>query len=302
MGRGFDNEWASLKTGSITSSSYHPGGSLGEGRRFNPEGYRSIIDQIHLHHRLEHPGLHAYPGCPELADELVVNLPCPGDRRGPGEIGPSPFFAFAVQGELAHQKGLTFGFGAIRQIFERMVQLPRFIIEDPEVFDFLNHPCNLGIAIVWADPDKNNQATANFSGDPAIDTDLGPGNPLEKNTHGRWVRSGSGFEVGFPNGIKEVDSQGGGLQPNNPVGDPPGNAIGVARPQFPHLVTDLESGFSPDHDATLFVGVAVKFHNSPILKFHFGDVDVFARGGESPDPGEKRQLMKVVPFGKKAAH
>jgi hypothetical protein len=50
------------------------------------------------------------------------------------------------------------------------------------------------------------------------------------------------------------------------------------------------------------MGVTVEFHDSPIIKFDFGDVDMFARGGECPNPGEKHQFVKVIPFGKIAAH
>jgi len=137
--------------------------------------------------------LDANPGGPKLFNESVVHFPGLGDRRGSGKIGPSSFFAFTIKGELTYQKclslgGMAYGIGFLGQILEGVIEPSRRIIKNPKVFDFIDHPQDLGIAIVWANPDENHQAAPDFSRDLVIDPDFCPGNPLKQNAHGN--RSG----------------------------------------------------------------------------------------------------------------
>src|SRR3954453_4680214 len=99
-----------------------------------PEGHRTIVDELHVHHRAEFSGLYLRPGLAELLDEAIVQRYRDFRPRGSDEARPPPLPRVTVQRELGDHEQRP------AHVREREVHLVVGIREEPEADDLFRHP------------------------------------------------------------------------------------------------------------------------------------------------------------------
>jgi len=88
----------------------------------------------------------------------------------------------AVQGELGHHQSLT------AHVQEGTVHFALFVFKDAQMGYFSGQVLGLGVGIRVGDADQQQKAGADFGHRMSTHRHPAPGHPLDKDTHGRYLR------------------------------------------------------------------------------------------------------------------